>query len=236
LTNPVNSYYDISGSDFMNEKIILKYDLNKVLPLEKALSYLKIDETSEQYDEVTILLDKAYKLGKPCGVFRECYIEDHDSENVTIDGIIFKGALIAEKLSEIHRVFPYIASCGLELSTWADSLQDELMKFYANTFNQYVVGAMSSHVNKMVMEYSGVEKFATLNPGSLPDWPITQQRPLFKLLDGVTDEIGVCLTPSCLMIPIKSVSGILFPSSTEWFNCMRCRRLNCPGRQAKYIE
>lgn len=219
----------------MNEKVILKYDLNEVLTFKNALSYLKIDEISEQYDEIATLLGGAYKIGKPCAVFRECYIDGIDGKSVTVDGVVFQGALIAEKFSEIHRVFPYVASCGIELAAWADSLRDELMSFYANAFNQYVAGAMNKLLIKVAMEYSGVEKFATVNPGSLPDWPITQQLPLFNLLGGVTDDIGVCLTSSYLMVPIKSTSGILFPSSTEWFNCMRCRRLDCPGRQAKYI-
>ena len=167
-------------------------------------------------------------------VLRECYVDSNNEDSVTIDGVKFEGALVAEKLSGVHRVFPYVASSGLELSTWADSLEDNLMNFYANSFNQYVVGAMSKLVVKAAKEYSGVEKFVSLNPGSLPDWPITQQQPLFKLLDGVTNHIGVQLTQSFLMLPIKSVSGILFPSSVEWFNCMRCRRIDCPGRRADY--
>lgn len=218
----------------MSEKIILKFDLTEVLPLEKALSYLKIDTASEQFDEIAAMLSEAYKLGQPCAVYRECYIEGILGECVTVDDVVFKGDLIVEKLSGVHRVFPYVASCGPELSAWADSLQDELLSFYANTFNQYVAGAMSKRVINAVMEYSGVKKFAAINPGSLPEWPITQQIPLFKLLDNVTYDIGVHLTPSCLMVPIKSTSGILFPSSAEWFNCMRCRRHDCPGRQSKY--
>src|SRR5450756_2144380 len=137
----------------MNEKVILKYDLNEVLTFENALSYLKIDETSEQYDEITTLLGGAYNIGKPCAVFRECYIDGIDGETVTVDGVVFQGALIAEKLSKIHRVFPYVASCGIELAAWADSLRDELMSFYANAFNQYVAGVMNKLLIKVAMEY-----------------------------------------------------------------------------------
>jgi len=220
----------------MNENVILKFNLNDILPIENALLYLKADEATEQFEDVSQLLQKAYEIGVPCAMFRECYVDSIDGNEVTIDGIIFKGALIAEKLAGIHRVFPYIASCGPQLEEWAASLHDSLDNFYANAFNQYVVGFVNKFLLHAVTEFSGVEKFAALNPGSLPDWPIRQQKPLFELLGNVKEDIGVRLTASFLMLPIKSTSGILFPSSAEWFNCMRCRRQDCPGRQAEYKE
>ncbi|MHB1484422.1 MAG: vitamin B12 dependent-methionine synthase activation domain-containing protein [Saccharofermentanales bacterium] len=220
----------------MNDNVILKYDLADILPIENALAYLKVDEASGLSEEITELLSEAYRIGRPCAIYRECYVESIDGNDVTIDGVVFTGSLVAEKLAGIHRVFPYVASCGPELANWAESLHDSLENFYANTFNQYVVGFVNKFLLKAITETSGVEKFAALNPGSLPAWPIKQQKPLFALLGNVEEDIGVKLTPSYLMLPIKSTSGILFPSSSEWFNCMRCRRPDCPGRQAKFAE
>ncbi len=39
------------------------------------------------------------------------------------------------------------------------------------------------------------------------DWDVAQQRKLFKIFE--LDDIGVRLTEECLMIPQKSVSGII---------------------------
>lgn len=44
------------------------------------------------------------------------------------------------------------------------------------------------------------------------DWPIQEQRKLFEIIGNTKDLIGVELTDSCLMLPIKSVSGIWFPA------------------------
>lgn len=220
----------------MTENIILKCSVADILPLESALSYLKIDESSDLADDIKALLDDAYKIGRPCAIYRECYVDSIKGDNVTIDGVVFTGSLITEKLDGIHRVFPYIASCGPELAEWAESLKDSLENFYANTFNQYVVGFINRFLIESITDFSGIRKFAALNPGSLPAWPIKQQQPLFELLGNVKKDIGVVLTSSYLMLPIKSTSGILFPSSVEWFNCMRCRRRDCPGRQAEFIE
>ena len=61
-----------------------------------------------------------------------------------------------------------------------------------------------------------------MNPGSLADWPLREQRPLFGLLGNVRAAIGVTLTPSLLMTPTKSVSGILFPSEETFASCQLC--------------
>jgi len=78
-----------------------------------------------------------------------------------------------------------------------------------------------------------------MNPGSgdVDTWPIEQQTELFALLGG-TDEVrkhsGVELTDSFLMIPNKSMSGILFPTETDFRSCQVCHRAACPSRSAPF--
>ncbi len=76
-----------------------------------------------------------------------------------------------------------------------------------------------------------------MNPGSAnyDVWPIAQQRPLFALFGGATDDIGVRLTESHLMVPDKSVSGVMFTSSSGYVNCHACDRENCPNRRAPFL-
>ena len=71
-------------------------------------------------------------------------------------------------------------------------------------------------------------------PGSLGDWPIEEQRPLFSILEDVKDSIGVRLDETLLMIPSKSVSGIYFPTQVPFFSCQMCPRKDCPSRRTKY--
>ena len=75
-----------------------------------------------------------------------------------------------------------------------------------------------------------------MNPGSaeVGVWPLAQQRPLFRLLGDPKAAIGVVLTESLLMIPNKSVSGVLFPSRAGWVSCQVCSRSGCVGRRAAY--
>jgi hypothetical protein len=75
---------------------------------------------------------------------------------------------------------------------------------------------------------------STMNPGSLEDWPIQEQRPLFDLLGDPQQAIGVILNSSYLMQPTKSVSGVRFPLEETFASCQLCPRQNCPSRRAPY--
>jgi hypothetical protein len=75
-----------------------------------------------------------------------------------------------------------------------------------------------------------------MSPGSLEDWPITEQPKLFSLFGNTERVIGVRLTDSLLMVPRKSISGILFPSEENFISCRLCPREVCPSRKAPYDE
>ena len=68
----------------------------------------------------------------------------------------------------------------------------------------------------------------------LPQWPIEGQRELFRILGDTEGTVGVRLTDSCLMLPSKSVSGILFQDHTGHVNCALCPRENCPNRRVPF--
>jgi hypothetical protein len=77
-------------------------------------------------------------------------------------------------------------------------------------------------------------KTATMNPGSLLDWPISEQKKLFKLMGDTVKSLNVELTDSFLMIPTKSISGIKFLTESNYENCILCPREKCPNRRTEY--
>ena len=77
-------------------------------------------------------------------------------------------------------------------------------------------------------------KLSRMNPGSLPDWPLSEQKPLFAVLGEGPAKIGVQLKDSFLMVPVKTVSGIFFPAEEKFESCQLCPREKCPGRRAPY--
>jgi hypothetical protein len=75
---------------------------------------------------------------------------------------------------------------------------------------------------------------SAMNPGSLADWPIEQQRVLFDLFGAGAQQIGVRLSDSLLMVPTKTVSGMYFPTTEHFESCQLCPREHCPGRRAPF--
>jgi len=96
--------------------------------------------------------------------------------------------------------------------------------------------AARDHLLRHLRAAHGAEALSSMNPGSGDArlWPIGQQRPLFGLLGDVEGAIGVRLTPSLLMQPNKSVSGILFPAAEHFESCQHCAREDCPRRRAPF--
>ena len=80
----------------------------------------------------------------------------------------------------------------------------------------------------------GLDITAPYSPGYC-GMTIQQQRPLFASLP--TCEVNVRLTPSCLMVPVKSISGLIGigPAdkvSPERCPCEGCDHPNCTQRRA----
>jgi hypothetical protein len=85
-----------------------------------------------------------------------------------------------------------------------------------------------------IQKAHALDQLSSMSPGSLQDWPLEQQEQIFRLLQGGADRIGVRLTESMLMVPIKSLSGLFFSSETTFVSCQLCSRADCPRRRAEF--
>lgn len=194
---------------------------------------LHVKEQSGYTDELKQMVRAAQQIGRPKTVFKIAYIESRGEDSITADGLIFTSRVLRINLEQIHRIFPYIATCGMELEEWAQSQKDLLQRFWAEAINEWVAISAVRFLEEYLVERYQVGKISTMNPGSL-DWPIQEQITLFKLLGDPEASIGVRLTDSLLMIPTKSVSGIWFSSETSFTTCQLCPREHCTGRRAPY--
>ena len=195
---------------------------------------LHMKEGSHHAEELDRLIQEAQTIGKPKALYKEAFIESRTDETVTVDGITFKSRVLRVNLDNVYRVFPYVLTCGLELEEWSKKIADFLRGFWAEEIKETVLYMARDSFVKQVREYYQLGQIARMNPGSLADWPIEEQRPLFTLLGNVQELIGVHLTPSLMMVPTKSVSGIVFPTEVDFSSCQLCPRELCPGRKAPY--
>jgi hypothetical protein len=204
--------------------------------LEQICRNLRIKEGSEQVGKLKGILVEAQSIGKPKAFCRSAFIESRTDDQVVINGIVFTSRVLRVNLEKIHRVFPYVTTCGSELEEWSRSFDDLLLKYWADVIKETALRTAVKYLQDHLIEHYHLGKVSRMNPGSLADWPLPEQRPLFDLLGSGPGLIGVHLTDSFLMLPIKSVSGIWFPTEMSFESCRLCPRENCVGRRAPYDQ
>lgn len=182
------------------------------------------------------LLEKARPIARPKAVYEVAYIDSKDGDAVTIAGVKFTSRILRVNLDKVERVFPYVVTCGREMDGLPIPQSDLMMSFCYDAIKEMAVQQARSHLQDYLTKTFALGQTSRMAPGAgaAEDWPITQQKQLFSIFGDVEKLIGVRLTDTCLMIPIKSVSGIFFPTEIKFESCQLCPREQCVGRRAPY--
>lgn len=207
--------------------------------LEDLLKQLHFEADSEQADIVEELLEEAVEIASPKTLLKVLPVTVNE-QSISIGNVEITYPYVRKMLLGSDKVAVYINTCGVELEEWA-------LKKESDPLEGYIADAIKLaylyHQGKPFREKIKQDVFpddghlAALNPGSLEQWPISEQKKLFEMLGGeaeVKEKIGVTLAESFLMHPTKSTSGVYFLSEVEYENCELCPRLTCPNRRAKY--
>ncbi len=214
--------------------IELLENISLQLDIDRLIRQMRVRDQDGQRDRFVELVNKAQEIARPMGVFREAYISEKSDNQVVIDEVQLSSKILRINLGQAHRVFIYLATCGREMEDWAKQFDDMLEQFWVSELMQTAALQARQNILEHIHNRYQPGKMASMNPGSLEDWPIHEQQHLFRLLGDGPRRIGVHLTDSFLMVPIKSVSGLRFPTEVNFENCMLCPREKCPGRRAPY--
>lgn len=205
-----------------------------VLDAREIASRLRLEAAGAAAESDRSLVRLAETLIGPKAVFAACDVGPVGMRTVEIGGIEFVGPALRENLGKAGRVFPYIVTVGPELERAAQAQADLLRQYYLEEIADYALERAAAWLAGYLQEHYGLSGLSSLSPGSLEDWPITEQPKLFSLLSGAERLIGVHLTDGMMMVPRKSISGILFPSDEGFSACQLCEREHCQGRKAPY--
>jgi len=205
-----------------------------VLEADQVEKKLGLDSLAGGDADLGALISQAGEIGRPRACFALCGIEGKGGDYLVIGGEKFASRILRVNLEHTGRVALFVATCGRELEQWAESFEDFLLRYLAEEICEQALRIGFQALQKKLDPVLGGKYKASMNPGSLEDWPITQQKVLFKALNEGVRTIGVELTDSCLMRPRKSLSGIRFSAETPFSNCQLCPREECQGRRAKF--
>jgi len=210
-------------------------NLTTQIELEAVRKSLRLDRHGNM-QWMPRLIDRAKTLIEPKAAFKLCYIDEKLHDAVIVEGLRLESKVLRKNLNEVERLFPYVVSIGPGLEKASSETNDLLEKYYLDVIGNIALTAVRQQLHDYLCAKFALKKISFMSPGSLQDWPLQAQSQLFQLLPDVEAAIGVRLTGSLLMIPIKSVSGIYFQTEVSFFNCQLCRRRKCPGRKARYDE
>lgn len=147
------------------------------------------------------------------------------------------GKIISDMLKNGNQYAIILASIGSQADEWIENYKkgDDIMKaFVADTLGSLIADAIVERAKEYLKEKALSENLMISNsysPGYC-GWSVQEQQALFHLLpEGLC---GVQLLPSCLMLPIKSVSSIVAIGNNVKFlpyRCEICQKRNCYRRR-----
>jgi hypothetical protein len=184
--------------------------------------------------EIQPLIDVVMTLIAPRALYDIRYIEEKSEDAVIVGGMRFKSRVLRKNLDQVERIFPFVITLGPKLGEKQAAGNDLLENYYLDSIGNVALNSARTQLKRHLESKFALEKISSMAPGSLADWPIEEQAPLFKLLGDVEASIGVNLTRSLLMLPAKSISGIYFPKEVSFVSCQLCPKERCESRKAKY--
>jgi hypothetical protein len=199
---------------------------------EKVMAGLRARDEAQ----IRSLIETAMPLIQARAFYRVAYVDERTDESVSIEGTSFRSRVLSKNLDGVGRVFLHVVTIGDQLEREVRECEDLLAKYCLDGIGNMALMGVRKHLEGHLRSRFALDGVSYMSPGSLGDWPIEAQEPLFALLGNVEGAIGVRLNKNLLMVPTKSVSGIYFPNSVNFTNCKLCPREQCEGRRAEYDE
>ena len=154
-------------------------------------------------------------------------------------GSLRVGSKIAKQIVGSDSFALFVTTAGNSFDTWIKSKAtggDVLAEYLCSSIGSVIADKVADVIQEEINNYAiKIGKGITnrYSPGYC-SWHVREQRGIFDLLP--TERIGVTLTPSFLMKPIKSVSGIIGigPGKTPGpYMCDLCNMKNCLVKRAR---
>jgi hypothetical protein len=205
-----------------------------ILDRAEIAARLRFNPAKAGIDDLDGLVARAQSLIDPRGVYDVAFVGARGEEFVEVARVAFQSPLLRKNLEASNKVFPYIITVGLALEHSAAAQGDLLKQYYLEEMANIALEKAAAGLAARLEERYRPGPLSSMSPGSLEDWPITEQAKLFSIFGDTERLVGVRLTDSMLMVPRKSVSGILFPSEEGFVACQLCDREHCPGRKAPW--
>ena len=211
---------------------------------QQICRYLGYNNSYEIPTRISSLIDKyiehAHHLVRPSYSYNIREIKWIQGSLVFVENlIIFESQELVRLLEHCNKVAVFIATIGIHLEEMAQQLSEDgliLQAAVLDAIGSSAIEGLVDLVHSRIEEEAGAQGLVIsrrFSPGYC-DWDLGQQEALFEAVD--SSVVGVRLTDQSLMIPQKSISGIIgigpFNSDVGNYDpCEACGRHACLGRR-----
>jgi len=198
-------------------------DLNRMeIPVDEIYSSMgfKVSEPdSKTIDTVDFLLEEAMQFLRP--QFKYIILDGSLSDNqlqLTVNGpqgpVTFNtGRIIGRQLRGASRFAVFVATAGSGYLQWLNAVNrraDMFQTYVMDVVGSQIVESVADHMEQVLQAELNASSFHRTNrfsPGYC-GWQVSEQPALFSLFNE-PEPCGIKLNESCLMLPEKSVSGVI---------------------------
>ena len=202
---------------------------------DDVLQTLKIGAQKQQ--QAKSIIEKGLGLVNPRAVYVFEKVKSVEEKRILLDsGHYVKGIILSSMLEKGQAVALFVATIGknLEREASTQGKTSILNAWILEQTGDYALRKTSAYVKARVEEALGA-KVSGFSPGTGTGklFGIDQQKAIFEVLEP-QETVGVTLSPSFLMVPRKSVSGILAATRREYDACQYCPRERCMNRRKPF--
>jgi hypothetical protein len=205
------------------------------LDREEILEQIKPESSRarmEKYlDELIPMVQKAVRAR---ALYRVVCVTAKGDDWVEIENVRFTGKVLRKCLADVDTVFVTLMTCGKELDELPVSPKDYMRYFCLELIKTYVILQTGRYLFDYIKKKFKLPDMTHLHPGEFADLGIEQQVPLYSLFSDPEKAIGVKLTSTKTLQPLKSASSIMFYNGPSFQSCELCLQAKCPGRRAPY--
>ncbi|MCG8336124.1 MAG: hypothetical protein MJE63_16545 [Proteobacteria bacterium] len=158
----------------------------------------------------------------------------NNGASLSIEGFEFQSNVLKINLEQANNIFAVLVTAGKEADTWIRSFDDILFQYWADHLVDNILRQSISYLEEEIRTKYNLSTLSWMTPGSLEEWPISEQEKLFGIFGENALRLDVSLTDNFIMQPLKSLSGVMFDSTDPFFSCQLCDKSKCEKRRAEY--
>ncbi len=221
-----------------------RFPYGEVLPsLDELARYLHMEEDTE-HPAYCYMKERLAELTssdlEAVGGYAIGTIDELDLQGgtLTVEGTTFEvGVQVCGYLKEATEAALFLCTAGALFSDEAHALnaQGEFLEAYIiDAIGSLTVERAMDKIHKALeveQAARGLKITNRYSPGYC-NWPLKDQRPLFAFVG--ENPTGIALSESCLMHPIKSVSGVIgigTKARRRAYGCVICQNKTCIYRR-----